>query len=247
MRGSAVRTEVRRLFRLAGPLAAAQAGTQLMGLVDVSVLGRLGARELAAAGLGNAVFFSISVIGMGLMFGVDPMISQAIGARDEVRARRIMWQGVWLALIVTGVLTAVLAAAAIALPYLGVTEELVAPGRAYLLVRTLSLAPFLLFFVVRGYLQAHGQTRPMVIAMVVANVLNLGGDILFVFGWGPIPAMGPAGAALATVICTAVELWIVAVAVKKIDAGGPFDHRWNTAEIKHAFRVGLPVGLQMGA
>jgi len=246
MRGSAVRTEVRRLFRLAGPLAAAQAGTQLMGLVDVSVLGRLGARELAAAGLGNAVFFSISVIGMGMMFGVDPMISQAVGAGDHTRARRMLWQGIWLGLIVAGVLTAVLVAGAIALPHLGVKEELIEPGRAYLLVRTLSLAPFLLFFVVRGYLQAHGKTRPMVVAMIVANVLNLGGDLLFVFGWGPVPAMGVAGAAMATVLCTLVEMWIVAAAVKTIDAG-TFDHRWNGAEIAHAFRVGLPVGLQMGA
>src|SRR5688500_8687667 len=110
MRGEAVRSEIRRLFRLAAPLAAAQAGTQLMGLVDVAILGRLGARELAASGLGNAVFFSISIMGMGLMFGIDPMISQAVGAGDRVRARRILWQGVWLALIVTAVLTVVLVA-----------------------------------------------------------------------------------------------------------------------------------------
>ena len=247
MRGSAIRHEMRQLFRLAAPLAAAQAGTQLMGLVDVSVLGRLGARELAASGLGNAVFFSISIVGMGLMFGIDPMISQAIGAGDRVRARRILWQGVWLALIVTAVLTAVLFAAAIALPYAGVQPELIEPARAYLLVRTLSLAPFLLFFVVRAYLQAHGMTRPLVWAMVIANILNLIGDIVFVFGWWKIPAFGVAGAAMATVICTIVELWLVAVAVKQIDIGAPFDHRWNRAEIAHAFRVGLPVGLQMGA
>lgn len=247
MPGSAVRTEMRRLFRLAAPLAAAQAGTQLMGLVDVSVLGRLGARELAASGLGNAVFFAISVVGMGMMFGVDPMIAQAIGAGDRVRARQTLWQGVWLGLIVTAVLTVVLVAGAIALPHLGVKQELVEPGRAYLLVRTLSLAPFLLFFVVRGYLQAHGKTRPLVVAMILANILNLVGDIVFVFGWWKIPAFGVAGAAMATVICTIVELWIVAAAVKKIEVGAPFDNRWNGAEIAHAFRVGLPVGLQMGA
>ena len=247
MRGSAVREEVRRLFRLAGPLAAAQAGTQLMGLVDVAVLGRLGPAELAASGLGNAVFFAISVVGMGLMFGIDPMISQAVGAGDRVRARRTLWQGIWLGLVVSAVLTLVLGAAALLLPYFGVKPELVAPGRAYLLVRTLSLAPFLLFFVVRAYLQAHGVTRPMVVAMVLANVLNLVGDLVFVFGWWKIPAFGVAGAAMATVLCTLVELWIVAVAVRAIDIGEPFDHRWSRAEVARAFRVGLPVGLQMGA
>lgn len=246
MRGSAVRTEIGRLTRLAAPLAAAQAGTQMMGLVDVAILGRLGARELAAAGLGNAVFFSVSVIGMGLVFGVDPMISQAIGAGDRVRARRLLWQGIWLGLIVTAVLTAVLLAGAALLPYFGVKEELIAPGRQYLLVRTLSLAPFLLFFVVRGYLQAHHVTRPMMVAMIAANILNFFGDLAFVFGWWIIPPMGVAGAALATVLCTILELWIVAMAVKKIEVG-EFDHRWSGPEIKRAFQVGLPVGLQMGA
>ncbi|HUP58913.1 MAG TPA: MATE family efflux transporter [Thermoanaerobaculia bacterium] len=239
-----------------------------MGLVDVAVLGRVGARELAAAGLGNAIFFAISIIGMGVMFGIDPMISQAIGAGDRVRARRILWQGIWLGLIVTGVLTIVLVAGALAIPYAGFAEELVAPATAYLLVRTISLAPFLLFFVVRSYLQAHGVTRPMVTAMIAANVLNLGGDILFIFGGGilpdwtgplrSIPALGVAGAALATVFCTILELAIVAMAVRNVAPGfsrangglkpaATFDHRPNRAEIGRAFRVGLPVGLQMGA
>jgi len=257
MRGPVFRHELRELFRLAAPLAAAQAGNQLMGLVDVSVLGRLGARELAASGLGNAVFFAFSVVGMGLMFGIDPMISQAIGAGDRVRARRILWQGIWLGLAVTAVLTVVLCLAAWAIPYAGVQPELIEPARAFLLVRTASLAPFLLFFVVRAYLQAHGITRPLLVAMIVANILNLATDILFVFGgtvlpsWaGPLrrfPALGVPGAALATVLCMFLELLFVAMAVRRLPVDGHFDHRPNRAEMARAFRVGLPVGLQMGA
>ncbi|HEX3577445.1 MAG TPA: MATE family efflux transporter, partial [Thermoanaerobaculia bacterium] len=98
------RTELRQLLRLAGPLAAAQAGTQIMGVVDMAVIGRLGASELGAAGLGNGLFFTISILGMGLVFGVDPMISQAFGAGDPVRARHVLWQGIWLSLGVTIVL-----------------------------------------------------------------------------------------------------------------------------------------------
>src|SRR5947199_9642944 len=103
-----MRTELRRWFALALPLAAAEAGTQIMSVVDMAVVGRLGGLELAAVGLGNAVFFGVSVFGLGLMLGVDPLISQAVGARDFVRARRVMWQGIWLALITTVVLTVTL-------------------------------------------------------------------------------------------------------------------------------------------
>ena len=247
MRAAVYRYEFRELFRLALPLAAAQAGTQLMGLVDVAVLGRLGARELAASALGNAIFFAFTIMGMGLIYGIDPLISQAIGAGDRLRARRVLWQGVWLALAVTGVLMTVLFAMAGALPYIGVAEELIAPARTYLILRTVGLAPLLLFFVVRAYLQAHGVTRPLVIAMILANIFNLGADILLVFGGGPIPPLGVAGAAIATILCSILQLGIASFAARAVPVSEHVDHRWKRAEIAQAFRVGLPVGLQMGA
>jgi len=240
------RHELKELFRLAGPLAAAQAGTQLMGLVDVAVLGRYGARELAASGVGNAVFFAFSVIGMGIVLGIDPLMSQAVGAADRSHARRVLWQGVWLSLAVSAVLTVILLGAALALPVIG-TPDLIEPARIYLLIRTASLAPFLLFFAVRSYLQAHGVTRPMVVAMLAANVLNLVGDIVLVFGWGIIPSLGVAGAALATLACTFLQLAIVVAAVRFVDVPETVDHRWNGDAVRHAFRIGLPIGLQMGA
>lgn len=247
MRAAVYKHELRELFRLALPVTAAQAGTQLMGLTDVAVLGRLGAREIAASGLGNAIFFAFAIAGTGIVAGLDPLISQAIGAGDRVRARRVLWQGVWLSLIVTAVLTAILVAVSFGVPYAGVAGDLVAPTTAFLLIRTAGLGPYLIFLAIRSYLQAHGVTRPMLVAMVVANVCNLALDILFVFGRGPIPAMGVAGAALSTVICSFVQLWIAAAAVKQIDAGAHVDHRPNRAEIAQAARVGLPIGLQLAA
>ena len=247
MRGTAFR-EFRELFRLAIPLAAAQAGTQLMGLVDVAVLGRLGARELAGSGLANAVFFAFSVMGMGMVLGVDPLIAQAIGAGDGRRARTVLWQGIWLSLLVSAVLTVVLCIGAAALPLIGAKAELIEPARVYLLIRIVSLVPFLMFFVVRSYLQAVGRTRPMLVAMVIANVFNLIADIAFVFGVGKwIPAMGVAGAAIATVLCTILQLAIVVAAVRNVEVAGHVDHRFDREAVLRAARVGLPVALHMGA
>ena len=84
--------EIGELVRLAVPLAAAQAGTQLMSLVDAAVVGRLGARQLGAVGVGNSLFFFLTIIAMGIVMGVDPMIAQAIGAGDPRRARQVMRQ-----------------------------------------------------------------------------------------------------------------------------------------------------------
>lgn len=248
--------ELRELLRLATPLAAAQAGTQLMGLVDVAVLGRLGAREIAGSGLGNAIFFAFSIMGMGMVMGVDPLMSQAIGAGDPLRARRVLWQGLWLSLCVTVVLTLVLLGATFAMPLIGSQTELLEPATTYLLVRLFGILPFLAFMVVRSYLQALGVTRPLLVSMVVANVFNLAADILFVFGGGilpawcgplrKVPAMGVAGAALATVLCTILQFAIVAHAAKKVTTQR-VDHRWNGAEIARAATLGWPLALQMGA
>jgi MATE family multidrug resistance protein len=247
--GSALTPELRRLFSLALPLAAAEAGTQVMSVVDMAVIGRLGALELAAAGLGNAVFFGVSVFGLGLMLGVDPLISQAVGAREFTTARRVMWQGIWLALITSALLTVVLLCGPFLLRAIGVKPEIIGPASSFLLIRTIGLAPWLVFFVVRAYLQAHHVTRPMVVSMVVANIFNLIADIVLVFGFGPIPSLGVAGAAISTASCQFVQLAIVAAAVHRIEmpAAAAFWRRWNSADIRRALRVGLPTALQVTA
>lgn len=257
MRTTSFRRELRALFRLAAPLAAAQAGTNLMGLVDVAVLGRVGAAELAGSGLANAIFFTFSVMGMGMVMGIDPLIAQAIGARNEVRARHVLWQGIWLAMVVAGVLTAILLGGVAALPYIGAAPELVAPAHTFLLVRLFSLVPYMVFYAFRAYLQAHGHMRPLLVSMVVANIANFLLDLLFVFGgsrlpsWtGPLqsfPAMGVAGAALATVVCTILQVTIAGRAAFALPVPGRADHRWNRGEIRQAVRVGLPLSLQVGA
>ena len=232
------------------PLAAAQAGTQIMSLVDLAVVGRLGARELGAAGLGNAIFFTISILGIGLNLGVDPMISQAFGAGDAVRARHVMWQGIWLALGVTAVLTVPLLFAPMLLSLFDVNVSVRPIATQFLLVRTAGLAPMLLFFVVRAYLQSQHITRPMVMAMLIGNVVNFVLDLVLVFGWGPFPRMGAAGAALSTDIGSVLQLAIVVWTVKSIhlpphDAGVLHHPKW--AEIRQAIRIGLPIGIQMAA
>ncbi|MFY0583012.1 MATE family efflux transporter [Cystobacter fuscus] len=86
-------TEFRELWKLALPIAIAHAGQSLMGFVDTAVVGRAGTDALAAVGLSNAVFFAVSSFATGLMMGVDPLMSQALGASNAPRARAIFWQG----------------------------------------------------------------------------------------------------------------------------------------------------------
>lgn len=251
--------EIWQLVRLAAPLAAVQVGSNFFGVADTAIVGRLGAVPLAAVGLGHSVFFGMSVVGNGIMMGFDPLMSQALGARDEVRARELLWQSVWLALIVGGGLTLPLMAIAPFLHLFGIEEAVAGTSFSYLLVRTISLIPLLLFLGIRSYLQAKAKTASLVWGIVVANVCNVivtwwlafGGEALPIW-LGPLrrmPALGAVGAAVASTLCVAIQLLIVVAALRRIPVTG-FDKSrrgFNGADAKRAFWVGLPIGLQMTA
>src|SRR3989442_4553013 len=99
--------EARDLARLAVPLAAVALGNHLMSFVDTVIAGHLGDRELAGTGLGSSLFFAVSVVGMGVVLGLDPLASQAFGAGRPRLARRTLWQGLYAAGLVALPLTGI--------------------------------------------------------------------------------------------------------------------------------------------
>ncbi|HLM48319.1 MAG TPA: MATE family efflux transporter, partial [Myxococcaceae bacterium] len=96
--------ELRALWKLALPIAIAQAGQSMMSFVDTAVVSRVGNEALSAVGLATAVYFAVSSFAMGLMMGMDPLVSQALGAGNPRRARSVLWQGSYLAVIAGTVL-----------------------------------------------------------------------------------------------------------------------------------------------
>ncbi|WP_338873507.1 MATE family efflux transporter [Myxococcus stipitatus] len=253
-----LRIEFRALMKLAIPIAIAQAGQSLMGLVDTLVMGHAGTSALAAAGLGNGLFFAVSSFGMGLMMGLDPLLSQAIGARNESRARALLWQGGWLALVAGVVLWLLLLGVPSLLPLAGVVEPELSQTRDYLIWRSPSLPLMLAYMTVRTYLTSTANIRPLIVSTLAANVVNLLTDLLLVFGgaglpeWtGPlrlVPALGVKGAAIDSVLCTALQLGIVLYAVKRMPAPETKPSRkpvW--ADLSQAIRIGTPAGLHIAA
>ena len=219
-----LRAELRQLVLLGAPLALTQAGQTLLGAVDVAVLGRAGAEQLGGAGLGNALFFGIGILGMGAMHGLDPLVSQALGGGDADRARRLVWQGLWLALLLAALLAAPIVLSPRLLAPLGIGPGVIAQAERYLSIRVLGLPLFFLYFAPRALLLAQNRVKAMVVAVALANVLNLGLDVLLVFGgaglpaWtGPlraVPPLGVAGAAWASNVASALQLVVLGLAVR---------------------------------
>ncbi len=234
--------ELRLLLRLAAPIAFTQAGYALMGLVDTAVVGRLGAGPLGATGLANGLFFGVAVVGLGAMLGLDPLFAQALGARDETRARELIWQGLWESAVVTLVLALPIAALPLLLEPSGIAPDVAHDARLFLWLRLPGLWPMLAFAALRSYLQATERLRPLIVATVVANVANFSLDLVLVFGKLGMPALGAPGSGLATSICSFLQFAILAAAVRP----GP-RQRLRAIDLRKALSVGIPVGLQMGA
>jgi MATE family multidrug resistance protein len=249
-------SELSAQIRLAIPLAAQQLGFQLMGTVDAALLGRYDDTALAAAGIGNNLLFAITSVGLGIVMGLDTVLPQAVGAQRRDAARRALGAGLRLAMLCGLACTLVVLATPALLTLADVPVEVVRDARLYIDLRAIGIAPFLLSIALRSYLAAHHITRPLIAAMVIGNLVNAGLDVVLIYGAGPIPALGVAGAAIATV---AVQLAIVAIyragarAIEERsgEAGGkpargagatPPRPASSRADLVEIVRYGLPVG-----
>ncbi|MCB9594494.1 MAG: MATE family efflux transporter [Sandaracinaceae bacterium] len=242
-----VRTELLALLRLAAPLLATGLGYMLLGVVDTAIVGRLGEGPLGAVGLGNNVFFTVSVLGWGWMLALDPLIAQAVGAGEAERARATLWQGVWVSALATVPLTLLVMALASQMGRFGVPAETVADFAPYLVARSWSLFPFMLVAACRSFLQGHEVTRPLMFSVVLANVINLPLSWVLVFGAGGWSGLGAEGAGWASTVSTIVQAVVLAVAVRARWG----EHRGarppDLAALRKIFRLGTPIGLQLVA
>jgi MATE family multidrug resistance protein len=251
------RAELASLFQLAWPIALSFVGSQLLVVVDTAIVGRLGQVELGAVGLGNSICLSVTVLGLGIVLGLDPIVSQALGAGEGERAKAAFWQGLWLGAGSSVPLAVVLLGAALALPFVGVDPAVAEQATPYMIWRILSVTPFLLAAGSRSFLQSHQMTRPYLVSVIVANVVNLPVGWLLVFGdAGLVPyglpaiglsGLGVVGAALATAVSSFVQAAIVIRAAGSLGVGEVENKGPDLAMLRTALRLGLPVGLTIFA
>lgn len=192
------RPDVDALVRLALPVAMVTVSTMTMGVVDTIMVGRVSATDLAAVALGNLYFFGAVVFGMGILFGLDPVISQAVGAGDRVAVARGIQRGGMLSVALTVLATLLLVPAGPVLRALGQPEDVVPVAAGYALVTSPGVLPFYLFNVLRQSLQAMGRVAPLLVAVVLANLTNVFFNWVLIYGNLGFPAMGAVGSGWAT-------------------------------------------------
>lgn len=243
--------EARAIFRLAAPLALAQYGLTAIGLVDVAILGHASATELGGASIGRALGFAASSFGLGIAAALDPLASQAVGAREDEKA----WQAFRAALLACVLVFFPTSALAIGATWLlvplGIEPSLVGPARAFLVAQLPGMLAFSIFLAAKSFLQAHRRTADALAAAASANVVNLvvcnllvrGDGALSAVGLPPIgvPPLGALGAGLANSVSTGLLAGWMLVAARRVRPTSP-KARVSTLKV---LRLGLPIGLQL--
>lgn len=241
------RAELAELLRLAVPTVAVQVGWMSMGVVDTIVVGHVSADAMAAVALGNLLFLAVSIFGMGVLTGLDPVISQAVGARDEPAVARGVQRSAILTLGLTVLSTLVILPARPLLDALRQPPEIVPTVVAYMQIAAGGFLPFYAVILVRVLLQATGRVAPMVWATLAANVLNLALNWVFVFGHLGVPALGAVGSSWATTLSRwALALFMVAFAWRQLRPRllPLLPEVFGLRPLVRVLALGAPIGIQ---
>jgi len=243
------REEFRSLLHLAVPVMVVQVGLYAMGAVDAAFMGRVSELEFGAVALGHSFSFVLLGFAMGALAALDPIVSQAHGAREDEAVSRALQRGVVLALFFSALIGGVLVFCEPLLRALGQPPEVIPLARDWIHVSIAGVPGFLLFVAQRQTLQATHRLRPLLVVILGANALNAFLDWVLIRGHLGAPALGAAGCSWATVVAR----WAMALALPWVAGVELRGRLWpvradllSWPAFARMLHVGLPIGLSFG-
>lgn len=242
--------ELRALLALAIPVVLSELGWMTMAVVDVVMVGKLGPAAIGAVGLGNAIYYAPSLFGIGLLLGLDTLVSRSWGAQDFDDCHRSLAQGMYIALAFTPVLMLFIVFARPLFTGRGVDPVVGGLTRSYAGILNVGTFPLLVYGGFRRYLQGVARVRPVTFTLVSANLVNVAGNWVFIYGKLGMPVLGVNGSAISTVIA---RVYMAAVLVyfawqHERKRGHPLFAHWpgpDWARIRALLDLGIPAASQV--
>ena len=185
-------------FKLAYPVMISQLGHTLVGLSDSLIMGRKGAISLAAVALANAVFTLILIIGIGIAYGLTPLIAQNSFDSNTQKCANLLKNSLLVNLI-TGIL--LLGTSLLAVKFLdrfGQAPVVVEQARIFLVFLSFSIVPLMFFLGFKQFAEGLGFTKQAMVISIAGNLFNITLGIILVFGLFGIHPMGIWGIGIST-------------------------------------------------
>lgn len=236
----------RTLLQLTWPTLVAQAAVMAYGIVDTVMAGRISALDLAAVGIGASIYATLFISLMGVMFALTPIVAHHVGAGRIEAIGSDVRQSLWLALAISALGLVLLHHPEPLLWLTNLAPDTELRVRAYLSAVSWGVPAVLLFRVFFSFSVGIGRPRPVMVFNLLGLALKIGLNAVLMFGMAGVPALGAAGAGLAT----ALSMWALALASwawcrhEPTYAGYRVFARWEwprAAAIGEQLRLGVPI------
>jgi MATE family multidrug resistance protein len=250
-----LRRHAGELLRLAAPVAVSRAGMMTLGAVDALMVGRHDGRELAFYGLGSVPIGILLLGGAGLLMGTVVMTATALGAGEPRRAGRVWRSSVPYALMVGLLFGLVCQFGAPLFRLLGQSPDLAEGGARVLAAYGWGMPGAMLFMTTAMFLEGIRRPVASMVAMILANLANVGLNWVLVYGVPGLPAMGAEGAVWGTTALRwLMALGLVAYALclperERFGIRGPLRGWWREggAQRRLGYAAGASQGLESSA
>lgn len=243
----------RDCLKLAVPVMLTQVGQVSVNLFDNIIVGQLlGAKALAAVSLGNAVFFSIFVFALGFSFAIPPLVSEAHSQNDHKKINSVFRHGFIINMGIGLILMLLLFFALPLLYHMDQPKEIIPDTISFLSIMAVSILPFMAFQTLREVSEGLSYTIGVTKATIIANVINIVLNYVFIKGLFGFPEMGVQGSALASLIARIfMMVFLYYVLLKKEET-----HRYikefslkvagfSREMFNRMLKIGFPTALQM--
>lgn len=192
------RKESQKLLSLAIPILFAQLALTGLGVVDTLMSGWVGVNDLAAIGLGTSIMLPVFIMGTGILLAITPLVAKIEGHKQHSKLPDYLFQGIWVALPVGLISLILLMNMQWLLNQLQLNPKLYQLTEDYLYFIAFGLPGVALYQALRFYWEGLGKTLPTMWISFSALILNIPLNALFIYGYGPIDAMGAAGCGVAS-------------------------------------------------
>lgn len=241
------------ILKIIVPILITQVAIYLISFFDILMSSRYGTSDLAGVSIGSSIWMPIYTGLSGILLAITPIVSQLVGAKKEQLAKQAVQQGLYVALVLSACIFIILF---IGLDWILGNMQLDAAvhniAKSYIHAMCAGLIPLFLFFVLRCFIDALGQTRVTMIITLLGTPINIFLNYIFIFGKFGAPELGGVGAGVATAITYwlifFITVWIIAKRV-------PFEHftifrEWPKLQWlswKEILVIGVPIGISLFA
>lgn len=253
MDSSALRTEVRAMLQVAGPLVAAELGWMLQGVVDTMMVGRLpdSAAAIGGTAVAGMMFYTTVMVLEGVLFGMDPLVAQAFGAKRIADCHRTLIATFYFVLPVAPLHMALVWGMMPVLRAYGVDATVMIQAEKFMAALVWSTPPLLIYMAIRHYLQNMSHVKIVMFTLVTANLVNWLGNWVLIFGHFGFPAMGVRGSGWSTVTARVYMAAVLIGYVMWIDRRDRLEMLArgiapDWARLRQILRYGLPSAMQIG-